>query len=210
MPSFRRRPSGSQHAAQPATAPPPAPTPIGRSTTSPAACRPDRCAQVKPRRASRPAAHRQLTQAELLAEAARTEIDNAKSLLLLVAIEEEHRKKAQVKKGRYVGPMLRLRSFAAGGEERTTLEVRNMQTPRDLQPRVAPPPPPRAACAITGAPAKYRDPATGLAYADLAAYKELQRRAQQAQQAQQAQLLEQQRLYQLAHTPYQYPGSPGY
>ena len=52
--------------------------------------------QVKPRRVFRTAAHRQLTQAELLAEAARTEIENTKSLQLLVAIEEEHKKKSQV------------------------------------------------------------------------------------------------------------------
>jgi vacuolar protein sorting-associated protein 72 len=146
--------------------------------------------------------HRQLTQADLLAEAARTEIDNAKSLQLLVAIEEEHKKRAQVKRGRYVGPMLRLRSFRGeDGEEHTTLEVRNMQTPAELAPRAAPPPPPRAACVITGRPARYRDPQTGLAYADLEAYRELRRRkeaaaAAAAQQAAAAQLQHQQAIQQ--------------
>ena len=140
---------------------------------------------------------RQLTQAELLAEAARTEIENTRSLQVLVAIEEESKKKAHIKRGKYVGPMIRLRSAAASAEdgapgeengvdrreERTTLEVRNMQTPAYLQRQEAPPPPPKAVCVITGRTAKYRDPATGLPYADLPAYKELQVRRLQQQQA---------------------------
>lgn len=51
-----------------------------------------------------------------------------------------------------------------------------MSMPESLQRRVAPAPPPRAACAVTGAPARYRDPATGLPYATLDAYRELKRR----------------------------------
>ena len=186
-----------------------------------------------------------------MAEAARTEIENTRSLQYLVAIEEETKKKAHVKKGKYVGPMIRLRSAGweverevgeenkgGGGDggdgnndatkkstqtragkekgnnkkeeeeedntataaprppptkvasapssaeeqlkiERTTLEVRNMQPPPYLLPQAAPPPKPRVACVITGKPAKYKDPVTGLAYADLAAYKEIQARRQQ-------------------------------
>lgn len=147
--------------------------------------------QLKPRRVSKPTVARQLTQAELLAEAARTEIENTRSLQVLVAIEEESKKKAHIKRGKYVGPMIRLRSAAAPAtedgtpvevngvdrcEERTTLEVRNMQTPAYLQRQEAPPPPTKAVCVITGRAARYRDPTTGLPYADLAAYKELQRR----------------------------------
>jgi hypothetical protein len=73
--------------------------------------------QLKPRRVYRTHAHRQLTQAELLAEAAKTEIENIKSLQVLQLIEEESKKKAQVKKGKYVGPMVRLRSHAVEGQE---------------------------------------------------------------------------------------------
>lgn len=135
--------------------------------------------QLKPRRITGPVVHRQLTQAELLAEAARTEIENTRSLQYLVAIEEETKKKAALKKGRYVGPMVRLRSAAGeDGEEHTTLEVRNMQPPPYLQPQKAPPPPAQPACAVSGKPARYRDPATGLAYADLAAYREIKARTQ--------------------------------
>lgn len=175
----------------------------------------------KPRRASRPVVHRQLTQAELLAEAARTAIENTRSLQYLVMIEEETKKKANIKKRKYVGPMVRLHSAAVAiddgeeKEEKTTIEVRNMQAPAYLQPQTAPAPPPRAVCVISGQPARYRDPSTGLAYADLAAFKELQARkeqqvaaqmqrqqaqsqyaAQQQQQQQQQLLLQQQAMMQ--------------
>jgi len=140
---------------------------------------------TKPRRTSRPIVHRQLTQAELLAEAARTAVENTRSLQYLVMIEEETKKKANIKKGKYVGPMVRLYSSAVAvdneedKEEKTTIEVRNMQAPAYLQAQTAAPPPPRAVCVISGEPARYRDPSTGLAYADLAANKELQARKQQ-------------------------------
>lgn len=171
----------------------------------------------KPRRTSRPVVHRQLTQAELLAEAARTAVENTRSLQYLVMVEEETKKKANIKKGKYVGPMVRLYSAAVAvdneeeeeeKEEKTTIEVRNMQAPAYLQPQTAAAPPPRAVCVISGEPARYRDPSTGLAYANLAAYKELQARKRQqvaaetqrqqaqyqyaAQQQQQQQLLLQQ------------------
>jgi vacuolar protein sorting-associated protein 72 len=116
-------------------------------------------------------------------------------------VEEEARRKAEVKRARYAGPMLRVRSGRRTRtegegdneedgrlvveEELTTLEVRNMQPPAWLQPQVAPAPVQRVPCVITGKPAKYRDPVTGLAYADLEAYKELQarRRSQMAPMA---------------------------
>ena len=43
--------------------------------------------------------------------------------------------------------------------------------------QVAPAPPAKPVCAVTGLPAKYRDPKTGLPYANLEAYKMLQQRA---------------------------------
>jgi vacuolar protein sorting-associated protein 72 len=56
-----------------------------------------------------------------------------------------------------------------------------MAMPDELRPQTAPPPAPRLPCAITGKPARYRDPATGLPYADLEAYRELQRRREAGQ-----------------------------
>ena len=51
-----------------------------------------------------------------------------------------------------------------------------MAMPDEMRPRSAPAPPAKALCAITGQPARYRDPATGLPYADLEAFRELRRR----------------------------------
>jgi len=154
----------------------------------------------KPKKVVKPTSQRILTQAELLAEAARTEIENTKSLQYLVAIEEESKKKVDANRAKYVGPLIRLRSVGEGRriqdanpalkaeddaslgdegtiiEEQTTLEVRNMQIPSFLQPQLAPAPAATPVCIITGRPAKYKDPVTGFPYADIGAYKELKRR----------------------------------
>ena len=51
-----------------------------------------------------------------------------------------------------------------------------MAMPDEMRPRSAPAPPAQAVCIITGQPARYRDPATGLPYAGAEAFKELRRR----------------------------------
>jgi vacuolar protein sorting-associated protein 72 len=97
--------------------------------------------KYKPKRAPARSSHyRPLTQAELLAEAARTEIENTKSLELLVLIEEETKKKAQVSKRRYAGPMVRWKSRRVGDAELGTLEIRNMAMPDEMRHRTAPAP----------------------------------------------------------------------
>lgn len=53
---------------------------------------------------------RPLTQDELLAEAARTELDNLRDLEQMVALEEATRKKALYKRSKYSGPMIRFHS----------------------------------------------------------------------------------------------------
>lgn len=47
------------------------------------------------------------------------------------------------------------------------------EAPVGLRPQVAPPKPQKAVCVITGLPAKYRDPLTGLPYATLEAFRQL-------------------------------------
>lgn len=122
-------------------------------------------------------AQRQLTQAELLAEAARTEIENTRSLQYLVALEEETKKKANMSRGKYVGPMIRFKSCKGkDGLELSTIEARNMQPPSFMLPSRAPEPPQREVCVITKCPAKYKDPMTGMPYADAAAFKLLRQR----------------------------------
>ena len=67
---------------------------------------------------------RQLTQAEILAEAAVTEVANLQDLERLLNIEEAVKKKAERVKKTYSGPSVRARSKKVDGVERTTLETR--------------------------------------------------------------------------------------
>uniref|UniRef100_A0A7S0X1N8 Vps72/YL1 C-terminal domain-containing protein n=1 Tax=Chlamydomonas leiostraca TaxID=1034604 RepID=A0A7S0X1N8_9CHLO len=68
--------------------------------------------QVKPRRAkaTRGAEWRPMSQAELLAEAARTEVENMTSLKVMLAMEEEIKKRAVIIKHKYLGPIVKFRS----------------------------------------------------------------------------------------------------
>ena len=119
---------------------------------------------------------RQLTQAEILAEAAVTEVANLRDLERLLNIEEAVKKKAERVKKVYAGPSIRVRSKKVDGVERTTLETRmGAKLPAPLgAPR--PETPETARCAITGDVARYRDPRTGLPYRDAAAFAEIRRR----------------------------------
>ena len=62
---------------------------------------------------------RALTQEEMLAEAAETELENTASLARLLAMEEEIKKRAQVVKTVYEGPSIVTRSV--GGRQTLTL-----------------------------------------------------------------------------------------
>ncbi|GMH46036.1 hypothetical protein BSKO_14000 [Bryopsis sp. KO-2023] len=122
--------------------------------------------------------YKPLTQAEMLKEAAQTEIKNLESLQQLVEMEEESKKKALERKTKYVGPLLRIKSSKVDGSEKTTMEMCHMQKiPRRFLPKKAPPPVTRSFCAVTGLPALYRDPLTGLPYANADAFKEVRRRS---------------------------------
>lgn len=62
----------------------------------------------------------------------------------------------------------------------------------DLMPEIlqgydeAPAPPQKPVCAITGAPAKYRDPRTGLPYATIEAFRQIRAKAARRNEAQQS------------------------
>ncbi|KAL5710578.1 hypothetical protein ACHQM5_021123 [Ranunculus cassubicifolius] len=115
---------------------------------------------------------RRMTQEEMLLEAAQTEIVNLRNLERVLAREEEVKKRAVVHKMVYSGPQVRYSSkdgqnllefskgFSFGTEICTT----------------RPPYPQKAVCAITGLPAKYRDPKTGLPYATKEAFKLIRQR----------------------------------
>lgn len=130
--------------------------------------------EIKPKKVIKPVAQKQLTQAELLAEAARTEIENTRSLQYMEAIEEENKRQANNIGGKYNGPMISVKSARnADGFEQTTLVVKNMSMPVYLLPQHVPPVPPKDMCVVTNTIAKYKDPLTGKPYANMEAFKVL-------------------------------------
>ena len=62
------------------------------------------------------AEYRPLTQEELLAEAAQTELENTASVAALMAAEEEIKARAAARKAKYCGPLLRYHSLKIDGE----------------------------------------------------------------------------------------------
>jgi len=91
-----------------------------------------------------------LTQADLLAEAARTEVENIQSLKLLMAMEEATKRKAAVVKQHYTGPLVKLVS------KRRLKEVQPGQ--EDPAPTPAAPVAPGQPSAPTPAPAPPHTP----------------------------------------------------
>jgi hypothetical protein len=64
-----------------------------------------------------------LTQEELLAEAAQTEIENMASLAKMIALEEETKAKAMATKKAYDGPMIKYRSFREGDSSKVFMRT---------------------------------------------------------------------------------------
>ena len=81
--------------------------------------------QLKVKRKKAPDAekYRPLTQAELLREAAQTELKNLASLKELVAREDACKKKAMATKARYTGPLVRLKSAKVGEFEKVRIDL---------------------------------------------------------------------------------------
>lgn len=115
---------------------------------------------------------KRMTQEEMLLEAAQTEIMNLRNLERVLAREEEVKKKAIVHKDVYKGPQVRFLSkdgcnyleFCNGASFSSEISTKSVPYPE------------KAVCVITGLPAKYRDPKTGLAYATLDAFKAIRER----------------------------------
>ena len=83
-----------------------------------------RMLQTRPRKRRQEQQHRPLTQEELLAEAAQTEIENLRSLEALQAAEEEVKERAAVKRARYSGPYIHYHSKPINGEAVVSPPVR--------------------------------------------------------------------------------------
>lgn len=137
-------------------------------------------AKPGPRRPSNVEPPRQLTQAEILAEAAATEIANLADLERLLSAEAAVLKKAErAKKSDAFLPTVRARSFRDSntGEAVVRLELRHgaqMPSPLCEGEKIKKKEPPR--CVVSGEKARYKDPATGVPFFDAAAFKELRRR----------------------------------
>ncbi|MED6122860.1 hypothetical protein PIB30_117627 [Stylosanthes scabra] len=115
---------------------------------------------------------KRMTQEEMLLEAAQTEIMNLRNLERVLAREEEVKRKAIVHKTVYSGPQIRYISK----DGYTYLEfIKGSSFHSDIVTTPVPYPE-QPLCAITGLPAKYRDPKTGLPYATKEAFKEIRQR----------------------------------
>ncbi|EEF42315.1 DNA binding protein, putative [Ricinus communis] len=128
-------------------------------------------ATMKPIKRKKEGEEKRMTQEEMLLEAAQTEIMNLRNLERVLAREEEVKKRAIVHKAVYNGPQIRY--FSKDGC--SYLEFKGVSFRSEIS-VASVPYPEKAVCAITGLPAKYRDPKTGLAYATKEAFKIIRKR----------------------------------
>lgn len=138
--------------------------------------------QMRAERAAKPAPerqkveYRQLTQEELLEEAKETEYWNLLDLERLLTLEAEMKKKPSTDKKKYEGPSIVHKSSIKVNDGVTLVELtRGAETPTPLR-QDAPTAPKPNVCVITGQPAKYKDPLTGMPYATIEAFKEVRKR----------------------------------
>lgn len=131
------------------------------------AIRAEKEATAKPIKRKKEGEEKRMTQEEMLLEAAETEIMNMRNLERVLAREEEVKKKAVVHKDTYEGPTVRF--FSRDGESR--LEFINGASFGSELCTTSSPYPEKPVCVVTGLPAKYRDPKTGLPYATMEAFK---------------------------------------
>jgi len=113
---------------------------------------------------------RRITQAELLEEAKITEQINTESLKYILSLEEEKKKVKETPT--ITGPIITY--YSKDGKTCVCFDELPpvlAQTTDRLPP--SPTSPPRETCPITGLPAKYRDPKTGICYANMEAFKVL-------------------------------------
>ncbi|KAJ0079951.1 hypothetical protein Patl1_24312 [Pistacia atlantica] len=130
-------------------------------------------ATMKPIKRKKEGEEKRMTQEEMLLEAAQTEIMNLRNLERVLAREEEVKKRAIVHKAVYSGPQIRYFSkdgysyldFSKGASFQSEISTTSIPYPE------------KAVCAVTGLPAKYRDPKTGLPYATKEAFKIIRERS---------------------------------
>ncbi|KAF5735417.1 Sequence-specific DNA binding transcription factors DNA binding DNA binding isoform 1 [Tripterygium wilfordii] len=129
-------------------------------------------ATAKPIKRKKEGEEKRMTQEEMLLEAAQTEIMNLRNLERVLAREEEVKKRAIVHKAVYSDPQIHYISkngctyieFSKGASFES--EISTAPIPYKE----------KAVCAVTGMPAKYRDPKTGLPYASKEAFRVIRER----------------------------------
>ncbi|KAJ4807820.1 Vacuolar protein sorting protein 72 [Rhynchospora pubera] len=134
-------------------------------------------AAMKPIKRKKQGEEKRMTQEEMLLEAAETEIMNLGNLERVLAREEEVKKKAVIHKAKYDGPQVRFSSrdgisyleFSKGASFGSELNTKSASYPV------------KSICVVTGLPAKYKDPKTGLPYATLEAFKIIRERFEESQ-----------------------------
>ncbi|XXG76928.1 hypothetical protein AAC387_Pa08g1187 [Persea americana] len=129
-------------------------------------------ASMKPIKRKKEGEEKRMTQEEMLSEAAQTEIMNLRNLERMLAREEEVKKRAVVHKEVYSGPQIRYtykndKSFLEFSKG-LSFQSEICTTPVSY--------PENAVCTVTGLPAKYRDPKTGLPYATKEAFRIIRER----------------------------------
>ncbi|KAK9272791.1 hypothetical protein L1049_003168 [Liquidambar formosana] len=129
-------------------------------------------ATMKPIKRRKEGEEKKMTQEEMLLEAAQTEIMNLRNLERVLAREEEVKKRAVVHKAVYSGPQIRY--FSKNGH--SYLEFSKGLSFQSQISTTSVPYPDKAVCAVTGLPAKYRDPKTGLPYATKEAFRIIRER----------------------------------
>lgn len=128
-------------------------------------------ARKQPHKTSKPTVEDQpLRQEDLIREAVITEMENRRKLQQLLTREEETKKKANVQKVKFKGPGIKLHSKRDG----TTITFSHVdQVPAILRQHTAPLETKPTQCAVTGTPARYKDPWTGKPYATIEAFRTL-------------------------------------
>ncbi|XP_009619595.1 SWR1 complex subunit 2 [Nicotiana tomentosiformis] len=129
-------------------------------------------ATMKPIKRKKEGEEKKMTQEEMLLEAAQTEVMNLRNLERVLAREEEVKKKAIVHKAVYTGPQIRYLSRDGS----SYLEFVNGASFNSQISTTSTPYPEKAICTVTGLPARYRDPKTGLPYATKEAFKIIRER----------------------------------
>ncbi|XVF86168.1 hypothetical protein PTKIN_Ptkin18bG0018500 [Pterospermum kingtungense] len=129
-------------------------------------------ATMKPIKRKKEGEEKRMTQEEMLLEAAQTEIMNLRNLERVLAREEEVKKRAIVHKAEYSGPQIKYVSKDGS----SYLEFSKGLSFHSELSTASPPCPEKSICAVTGLPAKYRDPKTGLCYATKEAFKIIRER----------------------------------